>query len=92
MENSRAYFYRRLIEPAIVLSKHHLHEANVDYATHFIQANLIGFRMIFGGISAVFHALCPFACRRTASNVCRQILDEIDNPDMDDHEPHDKSE
>lgn len=99
MEHSRAYFYRRIIEPAIELSNHHLHEAKVDYATHFIQANLIGCRMIFGGISAVFHALCPFACRRTASNVCRQIVEEIDNPDVDDiddiddiDDTHDKSE
>lgn len=85
MESSNT-FYKRLIEPAIQVSNHHLQEANVSYATHFIQANLIGCRMVFGGLSAIVHAIFPFACRRTASTVCRQIVDEIDthvndNPD-----------
>lgn len=83
-----------MIDPVIQLSKLHLEEARVQYGTHFIQANLIGCRMVFGGISAMVHAIFPFACRRTASSVCRQIIDEVDKKVNDDDtvEEHDKDE
>ena len=90
----KTYMYKRLIEPAIQLTNHHLEEVGLDYKTHFIQANLIGCRMLFGGFSALVHSIFPFLCRRTASNVCRQIIDEVDDDVTQDDDviDHDKVE
>lgn len=47
------------------------HPASVGetYAQHFVSASKFGVRMIFGGIACFLHAVFPFMCVKTGSEV-----------------------
>lgn len=45
----------------------HLHSVEESYWEHMYHALGFGFRMIWGGLGAILHAICPAVCQFTAS-------------------------
>ena len=51
----------------------HLDEVGEGYGEHLVHAGSFGVRMIFGGLACLVHAVCPFLCTNTGSNVIREL-------------------
>ncbi len=43
------------------------------YGQHFIHAGGFGFSMIGGGIACLLHAVCPWLCEKTGSDMIRRL-------------------
>src|SRR6056297_1772411 len=70
-------FGKRLLYPVQELIDEHLRETRETYAQHFVESFIIGCKMIFGGGFAFIHAVLPFIAKHTASDICRQITDQM---------------
>ena len=57
----------------------HLDEAGETYSEHFLFAARVGLLMIFGGLAALVHAICPWWFSRTGSNAIRTINAMLEN-------------
>ena len=69
-------FGKRLLYPVQELIDEHLRETRETYAQHFVEAFLIGCKMIYGGCIALVHAVLPFIAPNTASSICRQVIEQ----------------
>ena len=54
-------------------SKEHLNLTNETYIQHFKFATCIGLTMIYGGIQAVIHAICPGTLTKAASTKIKKL-------------------
>ncbi len=59
-----------------VLSQH-LRDVDETYFEHMRHAGSFGFSMIGGGLACLVHALLPFACVTTGSDVIRRLHDRM---------------
>mgnify|MGYP006441999029 CR=1 FL=1 len=76
-------FGKRLLYPVQELIDEHLRESRETYAQHFVEAFLIGCKMIYGGCIALVHAALPFIASNTASSVCRQVIEQTNKRKLD---------
>jgi len=60
-------------------SKEHLISTNESYIQHFKIATMIGLTMIFGGIQALLHGICPGILKTSASNKIKDLYNKISN-------------
>ena len=51
----------------------HPKSVNETYIEHFAFALRFGFKMVFGGIAALTHAIFPFLFVTTAGSVCEEL-------------------
>jgi len=51
----------------------HLDEAGETYSEHFLFAARVGLLMIFGGLAAFVHAICPWWFARTGSDAIKTV-------------------
>jgi len=51
----------------------HLDEVGESYFEHFLFAARVGLFMIFSGLAAVVHAICPWWFARTGSNAIQTL-------------------
>ena len=51
----------------------HPNSVNETYSEHFAFALRFGFKMTFGGIAALIHAIFPFLFVATAGSVCDEL-------------------
>ena len=57
----------------------HLDEVGETYSEHFLFASRVGLLMIFGGLAAFVHAICPWWFARTGSNAIQTINAMLEN-------------
>ena len=57
----------------------HLDEAGETYTEHFLFASCVGLLMIFGGLAAIVHAICPWWFARTGSNALQTVNVMLEN-------------
>jgi len=51
----------------------HLDEVGESYSEHFLFAARVGLLMVFSGLAAVVHAICPWWFARTGSNAIQTL-------------------
>jgi len=51
----------------------HPNSVNETYSEHFAFALRFGFKMTFGGIAALIHAIFPFLFVTTAGSICEEL-------------------
>ena len=54
-------------------SKEHLDLTNETYIQHFKFATCVGISMIYGGIQALIHAICPGILTKSASTKIKKL-------------------
>ncbi len=57
--------------------KDHLDGVEESYFEHLYHASIYGFKMIFGGLGAIAHAICPAICQYTASKTVKSLHEEL---------------
>lgn len=57
----------------------HLENTNETYLTHMKESLDISFQMLKGSTCALIHAFFPDTFEKTASNICRKIIKNIDD-------------
>ena len=65
-------------------SKKHLDLTNETYIQHFKFATCIGLTMLYGGMQAIIHAICPGILTKSASTKIKKLyglLSGISNND-----------
>jgi len=53
--------------------KEHLDLTNETYIQHFKFATCVGITMIYGGVQALIHAVCPGILTKTASTKIKKL-------------------
>lgn len=65
---------------------HHPHSVDETYLMHFKHASGYGIKMIYGGMACILHAIFPFLCQNTASDVMlkmmRHYVSRMKNPEQ----------
>lgn len=59
------------------LFNNHPNSVGESYASHLVSASCFAFKMIFGGIACLLHALFPFLFIKTASALITQLHDSM---------------
>ena len=54
-------------------SKAHLDVTNETYIQHFMFATCVGLIMVYGGIQAIIHAMCPGILTKAASTKIKKL-------------------
>ena len=60
-------------------SKEHLDLTNETYIQHLKFATCIGISMIYGGLQALIHAICPGILTKAASTKIKKIYNMVSN-------------
>jgi preprotein translocase subunit SecF len=55
----------------------HPNSVGESYGSHLVSASRFAFKMIFGGIACLLHALFPFLFIKTASALITQLHDSM---------------
>jgi hypothetical protein len=56
---------------------HHPASVGESYGQHFIHAGGFGLSMIGGGLACLVHAILPFLCEKTGSQIIRRLHDRM---------------
>ena len=57
----------------------HLEDTNESYFTHMQNSLHISLQLLKGSTCALIHAFFPNAFQKNASNICRQIIKNVDD-------------
>jgi len=61
-------------------SKDHLSSVNENYFEHMLVALKVSFKMFYGSLLALIHALIPGAFQTSASNKIKELYEFINKP------------